>query len=237
MVRGMIRLFAPSQRAKPKKTPEGKYAAVLARLGVTLVLDVGANVGQTGLRLRELGFRGRIVSFEPVQEAYEVLLETARYDPEWLIASRGAVGASVGVVSLHVAEATDLSSVLEPTPALLETLPSGRTLKTRRVSQTTVAEALSACGRDDDRILLKIDVQGGEDAVLDGVGDAWPRIAAVQLEMSLFPLYRGEKTIGHYVSRLEALGFEAWLLTECNFSRTLCRQLQVDGLFARPAAG
>jgi len=43
---------------------------MLDRHRITTVLDIGANVGGFGLLLRRIGFAGRIVSFEPVQEPF-----------------------------------------------------------------------------------------------------------------------------------------------------------------------
>src|SRR5271166_2750310 len=38
---------------------------ILMQLGISVVFDVGAHVGGYGSRLRALGYRGRIISFEP----------------------------------------------------------------------------------------------------------------------------------------------------------------------------
>ncbi len=230
----MISVFNRRNRAKAQQSLESRIAALLGRLEVNLVLDVGANIGQTGLRLRNLGYRGRIVSFEAVPEAYEALLAAAVDDPEWYVASRAAVGDSLGVLDFHIAAASDLSSGLEPLPILLEELPDSRVIKTRRVAETTIEEAMKSFGRPDDRILLKIDVQGMEDKVLDGVGTVWPKIFAVQLQMSLIPLYKHERSVGYYIDRLTRFGFEPWLLAEQHFSTSLFRQLRLDGLFVRP---
>src|SRR5215218_999894 len=51
--------------------------------GVDVVLDVGANTGQYGALLRELGFAGRILSLEPVAEAFAELAGRAAADGAW----------------------------------------------------------------------------------------------------------------------------------------------------------
>ena len=51
--------------------------------GVATVLDVGANEGQYGGELRERGFAGQIVSFEPIPAVYRKLAARADGDPRW----------------------------------------------------------------------------------------------------------------------------------------------------------
>ena len=39
---------------------------------IDLILDVGANCGQFALNMRSAGYRNRIVSFEPLQQAHNI---------------------------------------------------------------------------------------------------------------------------------------------------------------------
>ena len=48
-------------------------ATLLEEERVNLVLDVGANVGQFAGWIREIGYRGRLLSFEPLVEAHRGL--------------------------------------------------------------------------------------------------------------------------------------------------------------------
>lgn len=42
---------------------------MVSRLGIHVVLDVGANAGDYAAELRKKGFKGRIMSFDPLQMA------------------------------------------------------------------------------------------------------------------------------------------------------------------------
>ena len=57
--------------------------AVFSALRINCVLDVGANWGQFAYFLRQIGYRGRIISFEPVSSSYEKLQLRCANDPEW----------------------------------------------------------------------------------------------------------------------------------------------------------
>jgi hypothetical protein len=82
-------------------------------------------------------------------------------------------------------------------------------------------------------MLLKIDAQGAEGRVLDGTARLWPRIAAVQLELSMVALYDSEPSWRLMVERMEALGFTLGLVIPGYYEHKLGRQLQFDGVFWR----
>jgi FkbM family methyltransferase len=51
---------------------------------INMVLDIGANEGQYGKSLRDtIGFKGRMVSFEPLHDAFGLLKQTIAGDPLW----------------------------------------------------------------------------------------------------------------------------------------------------------
>src|SRR5215472_6069643 len=60
-----------------------RRAILMQRRSIDVVLDVGANKGQFGKQLRGLGYRGRIISFEPLSDAFSALSQTASGDPMW----------------------------------------------------------------------------------------------------------------------------------------------------------
>ena len=63
-----------------------------------MVLDIGANEGQFGEELRAGGYKGGMVSFEPMADAHNKLLLRSRSDTQWQVAARSAIGADRGTI-------------------------------------------------------------------------------------------------------------------------------------------
>jgi FkbM family methyltransferase len=86
---------------------------MLSQLGITMVFDVGAHIGHIGeyaTRLRHIGYRGRIISFEPQAAAFAVLANKAIGDPLWN-AERLALGNRVGELAQNKAETVPVTSL------------------------------------------------------------------------------------------------------------------------------
>ena len=64
-------------------TPEAVFKEWLKKNNVSTLLDVGANTGYWAKEVRDSGFTGRIVSFEPQSKAYQQLQQMARDDNNW----------------------------------------------------------------------------------------------------------------------------------------------------------
>src|SRR5882724_10260470 len=80
---------------------------------IDTIVDVGANEGQFGAMMRELGFKGDIHSFEPVKLTYDLLAKAAAGDPHWT-AHNLALGKAPGNLVLNVSEGSVFSSALRP---------------------------------------------------------------------------------------------------------------------------
>jgi FkbM family methyltransferase len=222
-------------RAKAK-SPHAQLVAVLAHFRITCVLDVGANVGQYGAMLRAWGYPGRIVSFEPQAGAHGVLERRAAADPVWQVAPPIALGARNGEVEIEVSAESDMSSILPQSALLRQVSPSSAVMRKETVQLGRLDEVAGSYLRPDDRAFLKIDTQGYEAEVLAGAEALLDRLAGIQLEMSLVPLYEGERDFRSLLDDLAALGFAPYLFLPGYFERKLARQLQVDGVFMRAVA-
>src|SRR5262245_39095171 len=90
---------------------------------VSTVLDVGANTGQFALQLRALGYTGRIVSFEPLHDAFAELATNAATDPLCECHNLGLADATRAAV-INVSENSYSSSLLPVSPVSLAIEPS-----------------------------------------------------------------------------------------------------------------
>jgi FkbM family methyltransferase len=221
---------------KKARVPGAQLAAVLEHFGISCVFDVGANCGQYGAMLRESGYRGRIVSFEPLAEAHEALARRAAGDARWQVAPRVALGERDGEVEIEVSAESDMSSILPQSALLRRVSPSSTVIGTESVPLRRLDGVAASYLGPDDRAFLKIDTQGYEPQVLAGAGALLERLAGIQLEMALVPIYQGERDFRATFDQLVAAGFELYLLLPGYFERKLARQLQVDGVFMRPTA-
>lgn len=207
-----------------------RVAAMLSWLRLHTVVDVGANVGQYGAALRASGFGGRIVSCEPLPDAYGRLVRRAAGDPSWM-GVNAAVGESSGSLEINVSANSYSSSILPMAEAHRSAAPGSEYIGSVRVPVTTVADLVGDYRIQPRCALLKIDTQGFEGAVLDGARDLIGEFAAVQLELSFLPLYEGQQLFPELTVRMEAAGYTMYALGSGFGDRLTGRMLQCDGLF------
>jgi FkbM family methyltransferase len=232
-----LRLGFDVQRFIPAASYAAQMKALLSWHGVDLILDVGANVGQYGTELRDrVGYTGRVVSFEPMRIAYEKLCRLAARDRCWEIAPRSAIGAQLGTVTINVAGNSASSSVLPMLESHMSAAPESRFVGIEVVPLTPL-DAIAAGYFSPDTVgFLKIDTQGYESEVLDGAMQTLSRVIGVQLELSVVPLYAGQKLMPELVDRMKSLGFELWAMAPAFIEPRTARMLQLDATFFRRKA-
>jgi FkbM family methyltransferase len=206
---------------------------ILDHHGITVALDVGANVGQYATRLRQGGWAGRIVSFEPLPTARLTLEQAAATDPLWEVAPPMALGASAGTVTLNVSAESDMSSTLPFLPEMADLLDSAAYNGTVTVPLARLDGVFDQYAGGNDRVLLKIDTQGTESAVLEGASGILDRIQGIQLELAIVPVYQAERSYLDMIATLQGLGFEPALFIPGYFNHRTARLISMDGVFLR----
>jgi FkbM family methyltransferase len=213
-------------------TPLRSLTAARERLldGIDVVLDVGANAGQYGEQLRELGFKGRLVSLEPVAEAFAELERRAAADGAW-DAVRVAASDADGEITLNITGDSRSSSVLARNERFADKA-GWEPKESRQVAARRLDGLVGELLQPDERAYLKLDVQGYERTVIDGAGAALRRFEAIELELSVTPLYESQPSLSEMLPLLAEHGFrpvclEPILLDDDGLL------MELDGLFAR----
>lgn len=220
-------------RYNPLTSQSARIVSMLHRNNIDLVLDIGANDGGYGKDLRQSGFKGSILSFEPLMEPHERLTSTAIKFLNWHVAPRMALGAENGEIEINVSENSTSSSILQ-----MEKMHSDAAPESHYVSkQITRLQRLDNFDhkliRDSRNKFLKIDTQGYEKNVLDGATGLFPEIHGIQIEMSLVPLYQGQLLYQELIQVLSSMGFNLWNIVPGFSDSTSGRLLQMDGIFFR----
>lgn len=245
-VRGMLVRAARSaaqscgidfHRVSQYTAPMIRLALLLDRLRTTVVVDIGANEGQFAADLRSAGYRGRIISVEPLSGAHAALAKAAAKDSQWIVADRCAVGAAAGKATLHVAGNSVSSSLREMTAAHLDAAAYSKYVGTEDVPVVTLADLIAQyAGSSDSSVFVKLDVQGHERDVLTGAGEHLDTIGGIQLELSLVELYAGQALMPAQVEFLATRGLSLWSLDRGFMDGKTGRLLQCDGTFVRESA-
>ena len=220
-------------RYRSVRHPMGRRTRLVRGLEIDLVLDVGANIGQYALELRRWGYRGRIVSFEPLSSPFRLLRERADRDDRWDAVHVG-LGDRSETVQMHVAANAAASSSILPMLRLhRDVAPQAEYVGAEEVELRRLDDLLGAHRQGARSILLKIDVQGYEATVLRGAAASLREVAAVQLEMSLMPLYEGAPLLAEVVRTLDELGLRLVGIEPGIADPTTGYLLQADGIFVR----
>jgi len=239
--KGLVRKLANQlgieiTRFNSKGSDRARLARFLASRNANLVFDVGANVGQYGRELRALGYRGKIVSFEPVAAVHERLTKTAARDANWIVAPRTAIGREEGVISINVSANSVFSSVLRGAKLLKRMDPTAAVAHEEQVPLVTLDSLAPAYMNRGDVAFLKIDVQGFEYEVLHGGDKFLQKLCGAQLELSLVPLYEGEKSFRFMLDFMDSKGFELHSLGSVFADDATGREIQLDAIFVRGGA-
>ncbi len=183
--------------------------------------------------LRGIGYTGPIVSFEPLSSAHRKLTVAAAGDSNWIVAPRAALGSAKGSIQINVSGNSVSSSVLPMKEAHLAAAPESRYVATENVALERLDELLPSVFKGVGALILKMDTQGYEEQVLKGAEEILSRVVAIQMEISLIPLYQDAPTLVHIVTAMRALGFHLFQIVPGFRDVTTGQLLQLDGIFVR----
>lgn len=200
-------------------------------LKIKTVLDIGANVGQFATNIREQLPEAQIYSFEPLKECYDSLVETFKTDSNF-IAFNYALGEKEEEIEMYKSKYTPSSSLLQMSETHKNLFPHTKEhtpekIKVRILDEVTKELKLK------DQILIKVDVQGFEEKVLNGGKNTFSKARAVILETSFAELYEGQPTFDMLYQKLHALGFDYNGSLQQKIDKETSKVISEDALFVK----
>jgi len=214
-----------------RRHPATRRQKMLAARGVDLVLDVGAADGGYGRILRQWGYAGRIVSFEPLANSYAELSRNIANDSTW-VARNHALGDEAGAAQINVASNSTSSSLLPMQDSHRDAEPSVDIIGQETIRVERLDDVASEIIGPDDTVYLKIDTQGFERQVLSGGAATLTRSVGLQLELSFVSLYEGGMLANEAISMAYDAGFHLEVI-EQGWASPTGQMLQADGIFFR----
>lgn len=207
----------------------------LSQMKINVVLDVGASIGNYARELREIGYRGKIISFEPVSTSYEQLHETMHTDPLWSGAPFGLSDENrEALINTYSKENFNSLLILhedaEQAYSLDRELRSQTPIQLKRLDAILpqlIAEIQSP------RIFLKIDTQGHDISVIKGACGVLEMIIGLQSELPAVEIYDGMVSLPAMLSYYASCSFVPIGFYPVNTFRSLQISPEFDVLFTR----
>jgi len=202
---------------------------------VDTVFDIGANSGVSGEYFRNIGFAGKMVSFEPVSDLYQQLEKRVSKDPLWL-SENVAIGDQEGEQEIYLTGgAGAANSFLVSIGQMEQVAPELATIGREMVKLRTLRSIIEEHYPRGNRLFLKIDAQGYEKKILEGAVDQLNKVVGIRIELSIVRSYAGEPLICEMLPYLYELGYRVCAIDEAWSDRTTQEVYQVDAILFRVA--
>jgi FkbM family methyltransferase len=200
---------------------------------VDLIFDIGANTGQFANMIFKLGYKGRIVSFEPLSSAHAVLKKRSAGNANWTIAEQCAIGDEDGEILMNISRNSISSSALNIMKDHVSAAPDSEYVGSEKVKVyklDTIADKYEGNAKN---IFIKIDTQGFEEKILNGAEQFINKAKGLLVETSLVPLYVGQALFPQIFERVIKKGFDLYGVQPAFINKETGRMLQIDAVFFR----
>jgi FkbM family methyltransferase len=198
-------------------------------------LDIGANIGQFAQGLLNNGYQGTIVSFEPLLDTHNQLIESRKKhrNNNWIIGPRIGLSSHSDKLNINVCTRSSCSSLLQMLQAHTEAMPNAKISHQETIQVLALDSVFKDYIKNNEKFFIKIDTQGYEWEVLMGAKECLKLASAIMCEVSLCPLFKGQKPWREILDYLEAQGFYLWATQKAFVNPQSGQDLQLNLIFLK----
>lgn len=207
-------------RFHPEQDKWLTQARLLAGYDARVILDVGANIGQSAQRYAGMFERADVHAFEPFPQSYQALMDIASAQPR-IIAHQLAISDARGQRPLYENPVFHATSSLLPRPSEGQkyfdpqaTLTAGPTVRTETLDDFIRDQGIEQID------ILKLDIQGAEALAIQGAHQllSAQRVGLIQIEVMFVPHYENGPLFAEIHHLLSAHGYSLFGLYDLEFA-------------------
>lgn len=206
---------------------------LINRHNIDLVIDVGANMGQFGIDLRNAGYGGQIISFEPITECYDHLQSIA--DKYWLIENY-ALGDTNTTEIINISNKTVFSSILNTSEFGKSNFSESIKIVDKQTIQIKKLDDVIhglVNNLSKKKLFLKLDTQGYDNHVILGATDTLPYVHVLQTEVSCKAIYVDTPPFYETLKQLSKSGFNITGIFPLSQDKNTMELLEFDCILIR----
>lgn len=206
--------------------------ALLQQLGISVFVDGGANTGEYASHIRQSGFSGRIISFEPSSAAYAKLSNLAAHDSLWHC-YQVALGEVEKNANFYLSANKMSHSLLPMKKQHTKSAPNSKYVATEVVKVMRLDSICSEFITKHDAVYVKLDLQGYEKYAIKGAADILHTVKVIEIELAMKPLYVGQMLYSDMIHWLDALGFHLHAYAHNFVDINTNEVLDINGIFIK----
>ena len=200
---------------------------------IDLILDVGANLGQFVTDIRNAGYCGQIISFEPVNQCYQYLTSIA--DDTWQV-KNFALGDKDSEEEINISNKTVYSSILDVNEFGKSNFSNSIEVVDKQSIQVKklddiIRKLVNDLGKR--KVFLKLDTQGYDNRVIRGALQTLKYVQILQTEISCKGIYKDTPSVTQRLDELFSIGFNIVGIFPISRDKNTMEILELDCLLIR----
>ena len=177
---------------------------------IDCIFDVGANKGQYATMLRQkCGFKGLIISFEPMPDAAAIIRKNSENDPNWVVVEM-ALSDQEGETTFNLMSSHQFSSLGTPAHNETDIFENNNKIKeTIKVKTNTLNNVFAQLQQEYQfkKPFLKLDTQGYDVLIIENGREVIQSFEGLQSELAVKKIYAESVYFCDAIKFYESLGF------------------------------